>query len=92
MAFGARRLSIVDVQGGHQPFFSEDQQVCGMQNGELYNHAAIRDELIDQGHRFRSRCDTEILPHLYEAEGTGFVPRLREVRGLPSGTRVGAVP
>jgi asparagine synthase (glutamine-hydrolysing) len=82
VAFGVRRLSIVDVEGGHQPFFSEDGQVCGMQNGELYNHAALRDELVGKGHRFSSRCDTEILPHLYEAEGDRFVERLRGKFGL----------
>ncbi len=77
MAFGARRLSIVDVAGGHQPFASEDERVWGMQNGELYNHAQIRSELEQDGHRFRSRCDTEILPHLYERDGAAFVERLR---------------
>ena len=82
VALGARRLSIVDVEGGHQPFFSEDGQVCGIQNGELYNHTAIRDELRHGGHRFSSRCDTEILPHLYEAEGDRFVERLRGKFGL----------
>ena len=82
VGFGARRLSIVDVEGGHQPFFSEDGLVCGIQNGELYNHTAIRDELTGKGHRFRSRCDTEILPHLYEAESDRFVERLRGKFGL----------
>ncbi len=82
VAFGARRLSIVDVEGGHQPFFSEDGQICGMQNGELYNHDALRTQLKRDGHRFRSRCDTEILPHLYEAERDRFVERLRGMFGL----------
>jgi asparagine synthase (glutamine-hydrolysing) len=82
VAFGARRLSIVDVEGGHQPFFSEDGQICGMQNGELYNHDALRTQLKRDGHRFRSRCDTEILPHLYEAEHDRFVERLRGMFGL----------
>ena len=54
VAFGARRLSIVDVEGGHQPFFSEDGQICGMQNGELYNHDALRTQLKRDGHRFRA--------------------------------------
>ena len=77
VAFGVRRLSIVDVEGGHQPFFSEDGQVCGMQNGELYNHDAIRESLQSAGHRFASRCDTEILPHLYERDGELFGESLR---------------
>lgn len=76
VAFGARRLSIVDVEGGHQPFVSEDGAVWGMQNGELYNHDEIRRELRGRGHAFRSRCDTEILPHLYEDAGPAFVERL----------------
>ena len=76
VAFGARRLSIVDVEGGHQPFLSEDGAVWGMQNGELYNHAELRAELRGRGHAFRSRCDTEVIPHLYEDEGPAFVERL----------------
>ena len=82
VAFGARRLSIVDVEGGHQPFANEDERVWGMQNGELYNHALIREQLQREGHRFRSRCDTEILPHLYERDGAAFVERLRGMFGL----------
>jgi asparagine synthase (glutamine-hydrolysing) len=77
VALGARRLSIVDVEGGHQPVFSEDGRICGMQNGELYNHIAIRHELASQGHSFGSRCDTEILPHLYERDGDRYAEHLR---------------
>src|SRR5918999_1837292 len=61
VAFGVRRLSIVDVEGGHQPFPNESGDVWGMQNGELYNHAAVRAELEADGHRLRSRCDTEVI-------------------------------
>ena len=82
IALGARRLSIVDVAGGHQPFANEDGTVWGIQNGELYNHVEERRALESNGHRFRSRCDTEILPHLYEEYGTGFVERLRGKYGL----------
>ena len=53
IALGVRRLSIVDVAGGHQPFANEDKSVWAVQNGELYNHAEIRDGLSRQGHRFR---------------------------------------
>src|SRR5262245_31283605 len=77
VALGARRLSIVDVEGGHQPFASEDERVWAVQNGELYNHEAIRAELGASGHRFRSRCDTEVLPHLYERDGVRVPERLR---------------
>ena len=70
-ALGARRLSIVDVEGGHQPVGNEQGTVVAIQNGELYNHLHIRPELEAAGHVLRSRCDTEILPHLYEGVGPG---------------------
>jgi asparagine synthase (glutamine-hydrolysing) len=69
IAIGARRLSIIDVAEGHQPFANERGTVVAAQNGELYNHDAIRERLRGDGHVFRTRCDTEILPHLYEVEG-----------------------
>lgn len=75
IALGVRRLSIVDVEGGHQPVASEDGSICAIQNGELYNHLDLRREL--DGHHFSSRCDTEIIPHLYEAHGPAFAERLR---------------
>jgi len=68
-AIGVRRLSIIDVVDGHQPFANERGNVVAAQNGELYNHEEIRRRLERDGHVFTSRCDTEILPHLYEAEG-----------------------
>jgi asparagine synthase (glutamine-hydrolysing) len=77
VAIGARRLSIVDVDGGHQPFSNEDGRIWAAQNGELYNHDEHRRRLVGEGHRFRSRCDTEILPHLYERYGTDFPKQLR---------------
>lgn len=73
VAIGVRRLSIVDVPGGHQPFYNELGQVVAAQNGELYNHAEIRRALEARGHVLRSRCDTEILPHLYEDRGLDLV-------------------
>jgi asparagine synthase (glutamine-hydrolysing) len=69
VAIGVRRLSIVDVAGGHQPVSNEDRTVWAAQNGELYNHDDVRADLISRGHSFTSRCDTEILPHLYERVG-----------------------
>ena len=69
VAIGVRRLSIIDLVDGHQPFANERGTVVAAQNGELYNHEAIRRGLERDGHVFTSRCDTEILPHLYEAEG-----------------------
>jgi asparagine synthase (glutamine-hydrolysing) len=77
IALGARRLSIVDVAGGHQPIANEDDRVWAVQNGELYNHLDIRTELRRQGHVLRTNCDTEIIPHLYEQHGPAFVEKLR---------------
>ena len=77
VAIGVRRLSIVDVEGGHQPVANEDGSIVAAQNGELYNHEAVRRELTVQGHRFESRCDTEILPHLYERYGERYAEHLR---------------
>jgi asparagine synthase (glutamine-hydrolysing) len=76
VAFGVRRLSIVDVAGGHQPVSSEDGRVVAVQNGELYNHTNLRRELERAGHLFRSGCDTEVIPHLYEDSGPAFEKRL----------------
>jgi asparagine synthase (glutamine-hydrolysing) len=77
VALGVRRLSIVDVEGGHQPVSSEDDRVWAIQNGELYNHDDLRAALRGGGHHFQTRCDTEVLPHLYERFGPGFEARLR---------------
>jgi asparagine synthase (glutamine-hydrolysing) len=82
IALGVRRLSIVDVEGGHQPFLNEEGSVVAIQNGELYNHADIRGELGRDGHAFASRCDTEILPHLYERDGARFPKQLHGKFGI----------
>ena len=86
IALGARRLSIVDVAGGHQPFANEDRTVWAVQNGELYNHDALRDGLRRTGHPFRTRCDTEVLPHLYERYGERYREQLRGKFATRSGT------
>src|SRR5438876_4062553 len=65
VALGARRLSIIDIAGGHQPMTNEDGSVHVVFNGELYNYPALRDSLLRKGHRLRTRCDTEALVHLY---------------------------
>jgi asparagine synthase (glutamine-hydrolysing) len=77
VALGVRRLSIVDVDGGHQPFADESGEIWAIQNGELYNHVDIRRELASEGHVLRTRCDTEILPHLYERQGPRLAEQLR---------------
>jgi asparagine synthase (glutamine-hydrolysing) len=76
VTFAARRLSIIDVAGGHQPLSNEDGSVWVMQNGEIYNHRALRDDLVARGHRFATGCDTEVLAHLYEEHGDAFVHAL----------------
>jgi asparagine synthase (glutamine-hydrolysing) len=82
IGLGVRRLSIVDVAHGHQPFASEDGVVVAVQNGELYNHETIRAWLSRKGHRFASHCDTEVLPHLYEEVGDAFAEHLRGKFGI----------
>jgi asparagine synthase (glutamine-hydrolysing) len=77
VALGVRRLSIVDLDGGHQPFSNEDGSVWAIQNGELYNHGDLRRALALSGHVLQSRCDTEVLPHLYEHAGAAFPRQLR---------------
>jgi asparagine synthase (glutamine-hydrolysing) len=74
---GARRLSIIDLEGGSQPIGNEDGRIQVVQNGEIYNHTELRERLERSGHVFRTRCDTEVLVHLYEERGPGFVEDLR---------------
>jgi asparagine synthase (glutamine-hydrolysing) len=76
-SLGARRLAIIDVEGGHQPVTNEDGSVTAVLNGEIYNYAEIRALLEQRGHRFRSHVDTELLPHLYEEFGAELFGRLR---------------
>ena len=82
VALGARRLSIVDVDGGHQPVSDEVGGVWAVLNGEIYNQTDLRRDLTSAGHRLRSRCDTEVLPHLYEESGPAFVEQLRGIFGI----------
>ena len=82
VAFGVRRLSVVDIDGGHQPISDESGRIWGMQNGELYNHMERRSELAAAGSRFRTRCDTEVIPHLYRRRGMLFPRALRGMFSL----------
>src|SRR5712691_9404804 len=77
VGLGMRRLSIIDIAGGHQPLTNEDGSVVVVFNGEIYNHESLHQELVARGHRFRSRADTEVLVHLYEDEGERMLQRLR---------------
>jgi asparagine synthase (glutamine-hydrolysing) len=77
VALAARRLSIIDLAGGHQPIASEDGSCVVVQNGEIYNYRELKRELEGRGHRFATDCDTEVLVHGYEEWGEAFVERLR---------------
>src|SRR5881392_4271990 len=65
---GCRRLAIIDVAGGAQPLANETGDVIAVCNGVIYNHLALRAALESRGHRFRTRSDAEVLPHLYEED------------------------
>jgi len=77
VGLGMRRLSIIDLAGGHQPIFNEDRTVFIVFNGEIYNFPDLRPELESQGHVFRSHTDSEVIVHLYEEYGAGCVDKLR---------------
>lgn len=72
-----RRLSIIDIQTGHQPISNEEEKVWIVYNGELYNHQELRKDLEARGHRYRTRSDTETIVHLYEEHGPDCVQHLR---------------
>jgi asparagine synthase (glutamine-hydrolysing) len=72
VALGVRRLSIIDVAGGHQPIFNEDESVAVVYNGEIYNFRELRAWLEARGHRFRTASDTEVIVHLWEQVGLEF--------------------
>lgn len=74
---GARRLSIIDLEGGRQPLTDESGLILATQNGEIYNYIELREDLERRGHIFQTRSDTETIVHLYEEHGTAFVRHLR---------------
>ena len=93
IGLGARRLSIVDVEGGRQPMATSDRLVHLVYNGEVYNHAELRRQLEGLGHRFRTRCDTEVVLLGYRQWGIrGLAERLNGIFAFAiwdAGTRVG---
>ena len=76
VGLGHRRLSIIDIGGGAQPMFNEDESVAVTFNGEIYEFAELRDELRSAGHVFRTRCDTEVIVHAWEEWGPDCLDRL----------------
>ena len=76
LGFGFARLSIIDLEGGMQPIFNEDKSVVVICNGEIFNYIELREELRAKGHVFKTNTDIEVLVHLYEEHGTGFLNRL----------------
>jgi len=77
VGLAARRLAIIDLEGGDQPLANEDGTVQVVQNGEIYNYRELRAQLERKGHRFATQSDTEVLAHLYEEHGPRFVEELR---------------
>ena len=77
IGLGMRRLSIIDLAGGHQPVSNEDGSVSIVFNGEIYNFPSLREDLLRRGHRFSTHTDTEVIVHLYEEMGTDCVSKLR---------------
>src|SRR5271169_1834181 len=78
-ALGMRRLSIIDLAGGHQPVFNETRNVAVVFNGEIYNFLQLRKALEGRGHAFQTHSDTEVIVHAYEEWGEQC---LRELRGM----------
>jgi asparagine synthase (glutamine-hydrolysing) len=77
VALGIRRLSIIDVAGGHQPLFNEDRTLVLVCNGEIYNYVELMRDLKGRGHRFMSGSDAEAILHLYEEKGEQCLEDLR---------------
>ena len=76
IGIGMRRLAIIDPSGGQQPISNEDETIYIVLNGEIYNHTELRNELLQRGHRFKTKSDVECVIHLYEELGTACINRL----------------
>src|SRR5688572_22192342 len=79
---GMRRLSIIDLAGGHQPISNEDGSIWGVCNGEIYGFKALREDLQRRGHKFATASDSEVIIHSYEEFGDAFVERLDGMYGF----------
>src|SRR5271155_207110 len=82
VGLGFRRLSIIDLNTGHQPISNEDGTVWIVFNGEIYNYQELREFLLAKGHVFKSQTDTETIVHLYEEFGEACVEKLRGMFGF----------
>src|SRR5438477_517457 len=82
LGFGFRRLSIIDLAGGHQPMSDADETVWIMLNGEIYNYPELRQQLQGYGHQFRTKSDTEVIIHGYKQWGTDVFDHLNGMFGL----------
>src|SRR3984893_4999586 len=77
IGLGFRRLSIIDLPGGHQPLSNEDGSIWIVFNGEIYHFQELREGLVQKGHSFRTKTDTEVIVHLYEEHGEAGIESLR---------------
>jgi asparagine synthase (glutamine-hydrolysing) len=82
LGLGMRRLSIIDLEGGWQPIWNENETIGVVFNGEIYNYLELRRELESGGHEFRTHTDTEVLVHLYEQLGEAMFAKLRGMFGF----------
>lgn len=82
LGLGFARLSIIDLSGGHQPMSNETGDIWIVFNGEIWNYQALRQELIEKGHVFRTNSDTETIVHAYEEYGVDCIARLHGMFGL----------
>ena len=77
VGLGTRRLSIIDIEGGKQPFYNEDKSLSLVANGEIYNYIELRSRLRSLGHEFKTGSDCETILHLYEEYGIDGIHHLR---------------
>ncbi len=82
VSMGFRRLSIIDLEAGHQPLYNEDKSLVLTFNGEIYNYRKLREELLKAGHVFATESDSEVLLHGFEEWGEELLPRLRGMFGF----------
>src|SRR5258705_9122739 len=82
LSLGMRRLSIIDLEGGHQPIFNEDGTIGVVLNGEIYNFQDLQQQLKDLGHTYRTRSDSEVIAHAYEERGADCVERFQGMFAL----------